>query len=238
MDFGAGRAEEFFDQAVAAAELHLFGEDAQGGFRGDELDLADADVGSQSAKHFSGEDRTTGAGDGEDEAEVGRGGFGRASHEGDYRLNCRVVRRLKVFWGGLSAIGYQPSEKLSLRRLRHCWGRGRETSRSREQLVWRACGRGRTWRGRLRRPPSLQQPTLQEPRTPTSLDRSTEHPPCSQPAFDSEMGQGQRKTKSIVTRISALARTFRQVSGSTHCLTGYSPAPRGWVYLFRVRCGR
>ena len=42
------RAEQLFDQAIAAAELHLLGEDAEGGFRGDEVDAGDARVGVES----------------------------------------------------------------------------------------------------------------------------------------------------------------------------------------------
>ena len=80
MDFGvwAGCAEELFDQAVAAAELQFFGEDAQGGFRGDEVDVGDAGVGIEGAQHFGGEDGAAGAGDGKgkakDEARDRQGG--------------------------------------------------------------------------------------------------------------------------------------------------------------------
>ena len=88
----AGRAEELFDQAVAAAELQFFGEDAQRSFRRDEVNVGDAGVGVEGAEHFCGEDGAAGAGDGEGEAEGWRGGFGGAGHESDYRLNRRVSR--------------------------------------------------------------------------------------------------------------------------------------------------
>jgi hypothetical protein len=67
---GGRRAEELFDQSVATAELHLFGEDAQSGFTGDEFDACDARVRMEGAQHLGGEDRAAGAGDGQSEAQI------------------------------------------------------------------------------------------------------------------------------------------------------------------------
>jgi hypothetical protein len=89
-DLGGRRAEELFDQAAATAEMHLFGEDAQGGFGGDEVDLRDARVSLESAKRLGGEERATSSGDGKSEAE--RCGFGRISHVCDYRRYCDAPR--------------------------------------------------------------------------------------------------------------------------------------------------
>lgn len=65
LDLGAGFAEEFGDEIVAAAELHLFGEDAEGGFGGDEVDFGDAGVGGEGAQDFGGVYGAAGSGDGE-----------------------------------------------------------------------------------------------------------------------------------------------------------------------------
>ncbi len=62
---GGWRVEELFHKIVAAAELHLFGEDAQGGFAGDKVDMGDARVSVESAQHLSGKKRAAGSGDGE-----------------------------------------------------------------------------------------------------------------------------------------------------------------------------
>jgi len=63
LDLGAGFAEEFGDESVAAAELHLFGEDAEGGFGGDEVDFGDAGVGGEGAQDFRSVDGAAGSGD-------------------------------------------------------------------------------------------------------------------------------------------------------------------------------
>ena len=88
-DFGGAWSapRSFSDEAVASAELHLFGEDAQGGFAGDEVDVGDAGVGVEGAEHLGGEDGAAGAGDGQGEAEIGDGGggLGYGGHESDYR---------------------------------------------------------------------------------------------------------------------------------------------------------
>ena len=70
---GTGCAEELFHQTVAAADLHFFGEDAEGGFGGDEVDVGDAGVGVESPEHLGGEDGAAGAGDGEGKFQVWRG---------------------------------------------------------------------------------------------------------------------------------------------------------------------
>ena len=59
-----GRAEEFFREVVAAAELQLFGEDAEGVVGDDEVDLCDAGVGGERAEHLGGVDAAAGSGDG------------------------------------------------------------------------------------------------------------------------------------------------------------------------------
>ena len=64
LDFGAWRAEEFFGEAVASAELHLFGEDAEGAVGDDEVDLCHADVGGERTEDFGGVDGAAGSGDG------------------------------------------------------------------------------------------------------------------------------------------------------------------------------
>ena len=69
--------EEFFCEGVASAEVHLFGEDAQRGLAGDEVNFDDARVGVEGAQHLGGKDRAAGAGDGQDEAEFGAWGAGR-----------------------------------------------------------------------------------------------------------------------------------------------------------------
>ena len=52
----AGSAEEFFGEVVAAAEVELFGEDAEGAVGGDEVDFGDAGVGSEGAEDLGGVD--------------------------------------------------------------------------------------------------------------------------------------------------------------------------------------
>ena len=84
-DFAASCAQQLLEQAVAAVELHLLGEDAQGRFGWDEINLGDAGVGLEGAEHLDGKNGAAGAGDGKGEFEAGRSGFGWTSHESDYR---------------------------------------------------------------------------------------------------------------------------------------------------------
>ena len=87
-------AEEFFCECVASAELHLFGEDAQRCFGGNEVNFGDARVGVEGAQHLGGKDRAAGAGDGQGEPDAGDNavaggyGFGWTSHQSDYRPSC------------------------------------------------------------------------------------------------------------------------------------------------------
>ena len=53
---GGGCGEQFFDEIVAAGDAEFFGEDAEGVFRGDEMDARDAVVGFQRAECLAGED--------------------------------------------------------------------------------------------------------------------------------------------------------------------------------------
>lgn len=64
LDFFAGCAEEFFDEAVASAELEFFGEDAEGVVGDDEVDFGYARVGGEGAEHLGGVDASAGSGDG------------------------------------------------------------------------------------------------------------------------------------------------------------------------------
>jgi len=64
LEFGAGSAEEFFREVVAAAEVQLFGEDAKGAVGGDEVDPGDAGVGGEGAEDLGGVDAAAGSGDG------------------------------------------------------------------------------------------------------------------------------------------------------------------------------
>ena len=48
VEFGDGSTDEFFCETVAAAQAQLFGEDAKGVFRGDEVDVSDAFVSGES----------------------------------------------------------------------------------------------------------------------------------------------------------------------------------------------
>ena len=63
-------AEQFLYEAVASAELHLFGEDTQRCLAGDEVDVGDALVCVECAKHLGGKDGAAGAGDGQGEVEI------------------------------------------------------------------------------------------------------------------------------------------------------------------------
>ncbi len=71
LELGARGAEEFFGEVVAAAQVELFGEDAEGVFGGDEVDFGDAGVGGERAEDFGGVDAAAGSGDGE--GDVARG---------------------------------------------------------------------------------------------------------------------------------------------------------------------
>jgi len=64
LEFGAGSAEEFFGEVVAAAEVKLFGEDSEGAVGGDEVDFGDAGVGGEGAEDLGGVDAAAGSGDG------------------------------------------------------------------------------------------------------------------------------------------------------------------------------
>jgi len=80
--FGDGRrAEKFFRESSAATEVHLFGEDAQCSFAGDQVNLGDTRVGVEGAEHLGGKEGTAGSGDGESEAEIGGCRFGGVGHE-------------------------------------------------------------------------------------------------------------------------------------------------------------
>ena len=76
---GAWRAEKFFGEIIAAREGELFGEDAQGAFRCDEVDTRDAVVGGEGAQHFRGIDAAACSGHGKCDV----AGW---AHTGDYRL--------------------------------------------------------------------------------------------------------------------------------------------------------
>jgi hypothetical protein len=65
LKFGAGGAEEFFCEVVAAAEMQLFGEDSEGAVGGYEVDFGDTGVGGEGAEHLGGVDAAAGSGDGE-----------------------------------------------------------------------------------------------------------------------------------------------------------------------------
>ena len=73
LDLVGGGAEEFFGEVVAAAELQLFGEDAEGVLGGDEVDVCDASVGDEGAEHLGGVDGAAGAGYGEGDVVRGVG---------------------------------------------------------------------------------------------------------------------------------------------------------------------
>ena len=65
VEFGGGGAQEFFREVGAAAEVELFGEDAEGVFRGDEVDFGYAGVGGEGAEGLGGVDAAAGSGYGE-----------------------------------------------------------------------------------------------------------------------------------------------------------------------------
>jgi len=74
LDLGGRLAEEFFYEIVAAGELELFGEDAEGGCGDDEIDVGDARVGGEEREHLGGEEGAAGSGDGEGDAAILGGG--------------------------------------------------------------------------------------------------------------------------------------------------------------------
>jgi hypothetical protein len=65
LELEAGGAEELFGEIVAAAQVKLFGEDAEGALRGDEIDLCDAGVGGEDAQYLDGINAAAGSGYGE-----------------------------------------------------------------------------------------------------------------------------------------------------------------------------
>ncbi len=84
LDFGGWCAEEFLCEFVAAAQVHLFGEDAEGAVGGDEVYFGDACVGCEGSKHLSSIEGSAGPGDGEGDVP---GGLMRFMHRNDY-LRC------------------------------------------------------------------------------------------------------------------------------------------------------
>jgi hypothetical protein len=65
LELGAGCANEFFCEVVAAAQLQFFGEDAEGAVGCYEVDFGDAGVGGEGAEDLGGVDAAAGSGDGE-----------------------------------------------------------------------------------------------------------------------------------------------------------------------------
>jgi hypothetical protein len=63
-DLRGGLAEEFFRKVSAAGDAELFGEDAEGVFRGDKMDAGDARVGVEGAKEHLTEEDAAGSGEG------------------------------------------------------------------------------------------------------------------------------------------------------------------------------
>jgi hypothetical protein len=63
LEFGAGGAEEFFGEVVAAAQAQFFGEDAEGAVGGYEVDLCYALVGGEGAQDLCGIDAAAGSSD-------------------------------------------------------------------------------------------------------------------------------------------------------------------------------
>src|SRR6266436_9168439 len=72
-DLGGWGAEEFFCEVVAAAEMELFGEDAEGVFADDEIDFGDAIVLHGGPEELGGVDAAASSGYGEGDV---AGGFG------------------------------------------------------------------------------------------------------------------------------------------------------------------
>ena len=56
------RLPKFFEEIAAARRAEFFGDHAQRILRGDEMNLADALIGFESAQHFASEDRAGSAG--------------------------------------------------------------------------------------------------------------------------------------------------------------------------------
>ena len=73
LDLRGWGAEEFFCEVVAAAEVELFGEDAEGVFADDEIDFGDAIVLHGGAEELGGVDAAASSGYGEGDV---AGGFG------------------------------------------------------------------------------------------------------------------------------------------------------------------
>ena len=71
LELGAGCAEELFGEVVAAAQVQLFGEDAEGAVGGYEVDLCDALVGGEGAQDLGGVDAAAGSRDGQGDAARG-----------------------------------------------------------------------------------------------------------------------------------------------------------------------
>jgi hypothetical protein len=84
LDLWGWGAEEFFYEVVAAAEMELFGEDAEGVFADDEIDFGDAIVLHGGAEELGGVDAAAGSGYGEGDG-AGGSGVGRLWHRDDYR---------------------------------------------------------------------------------------------------------------------------------------------------------
>ena len=75
LDLGGWGAEEFFYEVVAAAEMELFGEDAESIFADDEVDFGDAIILRGGAEELGGVDAAAGSGNGEGDV-AGLWGFG------------------------------------------------------------------------------------------------------------------------------------------------------------------
>ena len=86
LDLGRWGAEEFFCEVVAAAEVELFGEDAEGVFADDEIDFSDAIVLYGGAEELGGVDAAAGSGYGQCDGARGLRSFG---HRDDYRSGVR-----------------------------------------------------------------------------------------------------------------------------------------------------
>jgi hypothetical protein len=62
LEFGAGLAEEFFYEVVAAAEFQFLGQDSERVLGGYEVDFGDAVVGGEGAEDRGGIDGAAGSG--------------------------------------------------------------------------------------------------------------------------------------------------------------------------------
>jgi hypothetical protein len=92
-NFRGGLAEEFFSEMVAAGDAELFGEDAEGIFRGHKMDAGDAGVGIEGAEEYLAKDDAAGPGEGYGEV-FGGGWLDVGGHEEIVR-GWRRVRRLR-----------------------------------------------------------------------------------------------------------------------------------------------